>query len=75
MDKTIKISCEKLEQEVSMKIENDKYIVKLTTTKDNLIPDQTGDEICWSYTDYSNAIERYISLAKGQASLIAVLSL
>jgi hypothetical protein len=75
MDNTIKISCEKLEQEVSMKREDDKYIVKLTTIKNNLVPEQTGVEICWSYNDYSNSIEKYLSLANEQASLIAVLSL
>ena len=42
----IKLSCEKMEQEISVKNENGVYVVELTTTRNELIPEHTGETYC-----------------------------
>lgn len=74
--KQIKISCEQLEQEVSLiTMGNDIYIVELTIIKDNLFTKQTGMHISWSYNNYDDAIQKYLLLAAEQAKHIALMSL
>lgn len=71
----IKLSCEKMEQEVSVKLVNGVYVVELTTTKNELIPEHTGDVISWSFTTYYDALQRYLQLSAEQARHIALMSL
>lgn len=71
----IKLSCEKMEQEISVKQVNGVYVVELTTTKNELVPEHTGEFLSWSFTTYQDALEKYISLAKEQAHHIALMSL
>ena len=71
----VKLSCEKMEQEVSVKMVNGAYVVELTTTKNELIPKHTGNVISWSFTNYNDALQQYLSLAKEQAHHIALMSL
>lgn len=75
MNISMKITCKKIEQEISLKKEDKIYITKLVTTKNILIPEQEGGEICWKYTDYRDALDKYISLAVEQANLISTISL
>lgn len=76
MDKlVIKLSCEKMEQEVSVKQVNGVYVVELTTTKNELIPEHTGETISWSCITYDDALQKYLQLAAGQATHIALMSL
>lgn len=71
----IKLSCEKMEQEVSVKQVNGVYVVELTTTRNELIPEHTGETISWSCATYGDALQKYISLAAEQAKHIALMSL
>lgn len=71
----IKLSCEKMEQEVSVKQVNGVYVVELTTTKNELIPEHTGEVISWNFTNHDDAFQKYLSLAKEQAEHIALMSL
>ena len=71
----IKLSCEKMEQEVSVKQANGVYVVELTTTKNELIPEHTGEVISWSCITYGDALQKYLQLAAEQAKHIALMSL
>lgn len=76
MDKLVaKLSCEKMEQEISVKLVNGVYVVELATTKNELVPEHTGDMFSWSFTTYYDALQRYISLTAEQAKHIALMSL
>lgn len=71
----IKLSCEKMEQEISVKLVNGVYVVELTTTKNELIPEHKGETISWSCITYDDALQIYLSLAAKQAKHIALMSL
>lgn len=74
--KQIKISCEQLEQEVSLiTMGNGIYIVELTIINDNLVTKQTGMHISWSYNNHDDALQKYLQLAAEQAKHIALMSL
>lgn len=76
MDKLVtKLSCERIEQEVSVKQVNGVYVVELTTTKNEIIPEYTGETISWSCITYDDALQIYLSLAAKQAKHIALMSL
>ena len=71
----VKLSCEKMEQEVSVKQVNGVYVVELTTTRNEIVPEHTGEMISWSCATYGDALQRYFSLAAEQAKHIALMSL
>lgn len=71
----VKLSCEKMEQEISVKQVNGAYVVELTTTRNELVPEHTGEMISWSYATHGDALQKYFSLAAEQAKHIALISL
>lgn len=71
----IKLSCEKMEQEISVKQVNGVYVVELTTTRNEIVLEHTGEMISWSYATYGDALQKYFSLAAEQAKHIALMSL
>ena len=71
----IKLSCEKMEQEISVKLVNGVYVVELTTTKNELVPEHTGETISWSCITYGDALQKYLQLSAEQAKHIALMSL
>lgn len=71
----VKLSCEKMEQEISVKQVNGVYVVELTTIINELVPEHTGEMISWSCATYGDALQRYFSLASEQAKHIALMSL
>lgn len=71
----IKLSCEKMEQEISVKLVNGVYVVELTTTTNELVPEHTGEVISWSRITYGDALQKYLQLAAEQARHIALMSL
>lgn len=74
-DLVVKLSCEKMEQEVSVNNVNGVYVVALTTTRNELIPEHTGETISWSCVTYGDALQKYFQLATEQAKHIALMSL
>lgn len=76
MNISMKLSCKKLEQRVSLrKLSNGVYTVRLTTIKSILVPEQTGMVISWSFTNHDDAFQKYLSLAAEQAEHIVYISL
>lgn len=68
-----KLSCEKLAQVISIKKVKDEWCVEQRDTK-NLL-DVVHDTFVWRYTDYGEALSRYISVVEQQARHIALMSL
>lgn len=64
-----------MEQEISVKLANGVYVVELTTTRNELVPEHTGEMISWSCITYGDALQKYLSLAAEQAKHIALMSL
>lgn len=72
---TIKLSCDKLAQVISIKKVKNGWCVEQRDTKNLINVERGHDKFVWRYEDYGEALSRYISVVAQQARHIALMSL